>query len=48
MSIYADNLSTLEISRQMQLVQMGVLQFIAVAIIYVESIYSDLNQAHVL
>lgn len=47
MSIYADNLSSLEITRQIQLVQMGVMQFIAVAIIYIESIY-NFKQAHVL
>jgi len=47
MSIYADNLATLEISRQMQLVQMGAMQFVAVTIIYIESLY-NFNQAHVL
>ena len=46
LSIYADNLNCLEINRQMQLVQMGVMQFIAVTIIYIESL-TGFNQAHI-
>lgn len=46
LSIYADNLNCLEINRQMQLVQMGVMQFIAVTIIYIESL-TGFYQAHV-